>query len=231
VKLHLAVTVTNMSNKIISAENLTESEAWRPPNIEGKTEKKTTRRGGMQTLLTASQLEAIQKQAYEESHARGYKEGLQAGQKEIKETVEHLNTIMNALNAPFAELDAQVEEELVKLSITIAKQLIRRELKIDPGQVVAVVREAIACLPVASRNVRIFLHPEDAAVLRENLAATEGESAWTIVEEPVMSRGGCRIVTDTSRIDATVEKRLNGIITRLLGGEREEDQESPPEIA
>lgn len=234
-KYHWVVMVRNMSSKIISADKLTESERWRPPSVDekitGKGDVKQDAPKKGTTLLTANQIEELQKQAYQESHERGYKEGLAAGQKQITETVQHLNTILEVLNAPFNELDEQVEQELVSLSITIARQLIRRELKTDPGQVIAVVREAVANLPVASRNVRIFLHPDDAAVVRENLASAEGESAWTIVEEPVMSRGGCRVVSDTSQIDATVEKRLTGIITRLLGGEREDDEESESDPA
>lgn len=219
-----------MSSKIISADKLTESEGWRPPSIDDKGkdqegDKSENKQRGT-TLLTASQIEALQKQAYDESNERGYKEGLAAGQKQVAEAVQHLNSILEALTKPFEELDEQVEQELVALSIIIARQLIRRELKTDPGQVIAVVREAVANLPVASRNVRIFLHPDDATVVREHLASVEGESAWTIVEEPVMSCGGCRVVTDTSQIDATVEKRLNSIITRLLGGEREDDEKS-----
>lgn len=225
----------NMSSKIISADNLTESQYWHQSHVENTEKSQTSVKKEIKqkgsTLLTASQIEALQKQAYDESNERGYKEGLAAGQKQAAETVQHISTILAALNKPFVELDEEVEQELVALSIIIARQLIRRELKTDPGQVIAVVREAVANLPVASRNVRIFLHPDDAMVIREHLASVEGESAWTIVEEPVMSRGGCRVVTDTSQIDATVEKRLNGIITRLLGGEREDDEKSEPETA
>jgi len=51
---------------------------------------------------------------------------------------------------------------------------------------------------VAARDVRVHLHPEDAAVMREHLAPTESERAWVIVEDPVMARGGCQITTATS---------------------------------
>ena len=38
-----------------------------------------------------------------------------------------------------------------------------------------------------------------------------------------LSRGGCRVSTDTSRIDATVENRVNAVIAEVLGGERDVD--------
>jgi flagellar assembly protein FliH len=75
-------------------------------------------------------------------------------------------------------------------------------------------------LPVAARDVRVHLHPEDAAVMRQHLAPTESERAWGLVEDPVMARGGCQITTSTSRIDARLESRLGAILSELMGTER-----------
>jgi flagellar assembly protein FliH len=94
-------------------------------------------------------------------------------------------------------------------------------LKTDPTQIIGIIRDAIAALPVAAREVRVHLHPEDAAVVRQHLAPTESERAWTIVEDPVMARGGCLITTTTSRIDARLETRLAAILSELMGTERQ----------
>ena len=50
--------------------------------------------------------------------------------------------------------------------MALARQIVRRELKTDPTQIIGIIREAIAALPVAARDVRVHLHPEDAAVVR-----------------------------------------------------------------
>jgi flagellar assembly protein FliH len=80
---------------------------------------------------------------------------------------------------------------------------------------------------VAARNVRLAVHPEDAALIRETLSLGDGESHLNIVEDPVLSRGGCKVVSDTSQIDASVEARLNAIISHVLGGQRNSDGEQP----
>jgi flagellar assembly protein FliH len=113
-----------------------------------------------------------------------------------------------------------VQEQLTELAIAIARQLLRRELKIDPSQVIAVVRETVALLPAAARDVRVLLHPEDAALLRERLVAPQIESAWTLLEDPMMSRGGCRVTAEAAQIDARVETRLAAVMSALLGDER-----------
>jgi flagellar assembly protein FliH len=128
-----------------------------------------------------------------------------------------------ALQQPFAELDAAVEEQVSQLAMLVARHLVRRELKADPGQVVAVVREALAALPITSRSVRLHLHPEDAQLVRQAFSLNEQEAHIQVLDDPVQSRGGCRVQTDNSQIDATVETRLNALIARVLGGEREED--------
>ena len=86
-----------------------------------------------------------------------------------------------------------------------------------------VVREALAILPVASSNVQLILHPEDAELVREIYSLSETELGWRIIEDPVLARGGCKVVTDTSQIDATLESRLAALISPLLGGERSGD--------
>jgi flagellar assembly protein FliH len=64
------------------------------------------------------------------------------------------------------------------------------------------------------------LHPEDAAVVREKLSAPVGERVWTIAEDPVMGRGGCRVTTETAQIDARLDTRIGSVISALLGDER-----------
>ncbi|MES1196097.1 MAG: FliH/SctL family protein, partial [Steroidobacter sp.] len=126
------------------------------------------------------------------------------------------------LAKPLQQLDKDVETQLVSLAFTIAKHVVRRELRIDPSQVIAIVRDTVNLLPLAQRNVRVHLHPEDARLLRERLAEPHSERAWTIVEDPVMARGGCRVSTDTSQIDARLETRLAAIFSHLMGEERDD---------
>jgi len=179
--------------------------------------------------LTAIQIEELHQQAREEGFAQGRREGLEAGKKDVRARVHELETLMQTLARPLEQVDAQIEEQLVQLALAVAKQLIRRELKTDPGQVLAVVREAMAALPLAARGVRLHMHPEDAGLVREMLALNDNERSWQIVEDPVLSRGGCKVSSDTSQIDASVERRLHTVIANVLGGQRDTDNETAPE--
>lgn len=171
-------------------------------------------------VLTAGRLQELQKQAYDEAYEKGLAEGIAAGQAEVAKRAARYDQLLQALCKPFDQLDESVEKQLLELSIALVKQLFRREIKIDPSHVVGVVREAIQALPVASRNIQVHLHPEDATLVRESLAPAEGDTVWRVVEDPLMTRGGCRVTTDAAQIDATAESRLHAVISRCLGDER-----------
>ncbi len=193
-------------------------ERWELPVVEG--------RDAFNSIqpMTAEKLEAIHKQAHQEGFEQGHKEGLAAAQKEITAQLQRLKQILNALAEPLQAADDQVEQELIALAMAVARQIIRREIEQDPEQIIVVVREAMAELPSSARNIRIHLHPDDAALVRETLSTEEDDTApWKIVEDMVLTRGGCRVESDTSRIDASLEKRLNAILTELLGGSRVDD--------
>jgi flagellar assembly protein FliH len=167
-------------------------------------------------MATVGGLADLQAEAHKEAFEQGLAEGREAGRAEVHAQVERLAGMFYDLAKPFEQLDAEVERELLSLAMALARQIVRRELKADPTQIIGIIREAIAALPVAAREVRVHLHPEDAAVVKQHLAPTENERAWQII-----ARGGCRISTATSRIDARLETRLGSILSELLGGERD----------
>lgn len=202
-------------SRIIPAEQLQSLVNSGAPVIAG------VARGGADTVANVQQrLEEREKQAYQDGLRRGQKDGFHAGMREAAAT---MAPIIAALQQPLAEIDAQLETQLVEMTLAIARQIIRREIKQDPAQIVGVIRESIAALPAASPRVRILLHPDDVAPVREAVPALEAGEGIQLIEDPSLTRGGCRVVTDVSQIDATVEARVTAIAARLLGGERDSD--------
>jgi flagellar assembly protein FliH len=172
-------------------------------------------------------LNQIERAAWEQGFAGGRAAGLAAAQAEqaraggeARAQVARLDEILALLAAPLAELDDAVLLQVATLAGQVARQVVRRELRADPQQIIAVIRETLALLPVAAREVRVHLHPEDAALVRERLAEPNAERAWSVIEDPVIGRGGCRISSENSTIDAQVEARLGAAVAAALGDER-----------
>lgn len=213
-------------SKIINGETSDGCQRWQAPALDNSSVNDSgfdLKLTGGERLTHREELELIRQQAYEKGYAKGHMEGMAQGQKEIKEQVGYLQSLMSAFTEPLTEVDDQVVDELLQLCIAMVKQMVRRELKISPGEIVAVVREAMGLLPSASVDVTLEIHPDDAKLIREALTQPENESGWKIIEDPLLTRGGCRVLTSTSRIDATVEKRINTVIAEVMGGERKVD--------
>lgn len=227
-------------SKVIARRHSSAFERWKLPLVSGSTGDDCTPTHSVATAQKSHDEvhDQIAGQAYAEGRAAGYEQGYEQGYAQGREQgsaasdaeqqvlVARLEGIMKSLSEPLADLDEAVEEALVTLAIAIARQLIRRELRTNPGEVVAVVREAMAALPLASRNVQLYLHPDDATLVRKAMALESDTSLWTIVEDPVLTRGGCRVESDPSRIDASVESRLASVIAQVFGGERDGDQQA-----
>jgi flagellar assembly protein FliH len=193
---------------------------WDLPAVEGPL---VQRRGAGVNVM---HLEAVERDAWEQGLASGEAEGLRRAEASFAKRLSELDVkyaaleaILGTLAKPLDQLDTAIEQELTKLALIIAKHLVRRELRLDPSQVIGIIRHTVGLLPVATRDLKVHLHPDDAAIVREKLAKPSGESEWVLKEDPLLARGGCRLTTATSSIDARLESRVAEAVNSLLGDE------------
>jgi flagellar assembly protein FliH len=197
---------------------------WDLPTVEGAAMPRPGAKG-----VNVMHLSIVEREAWEHGFKDGHVEGVRKGEAELAKRINEVNVKIAALDAiigtlarPLEELDAQVESELTRLALTVAKHLVRRELRIDPAQVIGIIRHTVSLLPLASRNIKIHLHPDDAQVVREKLAQPLGDQQWQLSEDPLMARGGCRVTTDNSSIDGRFETAVAAALSGLLGDDRAE---------
>lgn len=199
----------------VTLPQATAYERWELPNVESA------------GPVTVDQLQRVQDTAYREAYAAGqekgyedgYRRGCEAGEQRLQEVVERLRDLVTALAEPVQCLDDEVEQTLVTLSMAVARQLVYGELHHDPDRVADAVRQALSVLPLTDRDVRIYLNPQDVVSVREAMAVEANERSWTLLEDPLLERGGCRVESADSRIDASVGARLMTVISQVLGGE------------
>ena len=191
---------------------------WELPQINGPVLARNRR---------IADLQGIEREAWDKGHAQGREAGIaavrseaQAASQELDRRVQNLGAILDFMSKPIAALDHEVQRQLASLAGAIARQIVRRELKTHPDEIVAVIRETVALLPMTAREVRVHLNPEDAKLVRSRLAEASGDRAWSIAEDPIISRGGCRVSSESSTIDAQLEQRLGAAIAAALGDSR-----------
>jgi flagellar assembly protein FliH len=191
---------------------------WELPPIDGPL---VTRRRG------DADLDVIEREAWDKGYADGREAGLaaarqamQSAQTEVDRRVQQLGSILDFLARPIADVDDQVQRQLALLAGAIARQVVRREIRLQPDDIIGVIRDTVGLLPVTAREVRVHLNPEDATLVRSRLADVASERAWSITEDPILPRGGCRVTSENSTIDAQVDQRLGAAIAAVLGDER-----------
>ncbi|MGR2768055.1 flagellar assembly protein FliH [Photobacterium ganghwense] len=195
--------------------------------------------------LTAADLEAIRQSAYEEGllegreagHAEGFAlgqtegleqgkqqgleqglaEGLAQGEARIQEQVGLLTQLMDKLSTPLAQVDNDVEQQLLRLVTGLTRELIQVELNTNSQVILQTLREGIAALPIANQTVIIQLHPDDATVIKEAYGeASLAERQWQLQAEPALNRGDLVVQAGDSTVEFPVQERIRHLLTQFI---------------
>jgi flagellar assembly protein FliH len=193
---------------------------WEPPLVGAPVAAEARDDTPHPGIPTVAELEAMERAAREEGHAAGLAEGRAAARRELERSLARFETLLEAAARPLQALDEATERELARLAVTVARRVVAHELRGDPALVREAVRQAVAALPSATRALRVHLHPDDLSLLRELDAA---EAHWELLPDPALTRGGCRLESESSRLDAQVETRLAAIADAVLGDDAEDD--------
>ena len=199
-----------------------EVEKWRAPVMETDPSRVVRYREEHEASIpTAKDIDQWRAQAEEE----GFQQGQLRAQHQAQELQQRLLLLIEFFEHPLQALNEDIEHQLTQLAVTLAQQLVRRELKLEPGEIIGLIRDSVKLLPGNTRNISIMLHPEDARLVRNALSMESGneEHSWKLIEDPMITRGGCEVSAPPSSINATLENRLSALAASVLGGEREQD--------
>lgn len=145
--------------------------------------------------------EEIKRQAYE----LGYKEGQNEGAQKLSEIVAKVSQRLN-------QTEAQLVPQLTKLTVTIARKVLGRELEFAPEGVVDIVKQAISEKARQRRELMLRVNPDDLQAIRERkadlLEVLSRCKEIGIREDPDVARYGVIIETDAGIIDAQLDTQL-----------------------
>lgn len=161
----------------------------------------------------------------EEFQARldaAYRRGVDEG-KELAER--GLANVFRAMRQSIAELAGlkerilrESEDDLLKLSIAIARKIIQQEISADPGILAALVAAAVAdCISLDRITIR--LNPADFEIVNRDrhryLGVLSSETRVTLTPDDTLSPGDCVVDSVTGVIDARIETQLEEIYRKF----------------
>ena len=125
-----------------------EVEKWRAPVMEADPSRVVRNREEHEAAIpTAKDIDQWHNQAEEE----GYQEGLLRAQREAQGLQQQLLQLINFFEHPLQALNEDIEHQLTQLAVTLAQQLVRRELKVEPGEIIGLIRDSVQLLPEIGR--------------------------------------------------------------------------------
>lgn len=205
-----------MSKPAIPKEQLSPYQRWELDSLDDAPPKDP----GI-TFPTAQEIEQIHQNAQQEGYSagrqQGYEEGYRQGMADAAAKANQLQSILDSLGQELQRLDDEISQDVLSLALAIARQVLLQSLEVKPEMILSVVREGIAQLPPFNQQARLTLNPEDAALVRAQMGDQLEHTGWKIVEDPRMERGGCKIETATSQIDATLSNRWQRVTSAIAG--------------
>jgi len=155
----------------------------------------------------------------EAARAEGYAEGLAAGRVEGEQACGRMKQLAESFSATLDNLDFRLADMVLELALDVARQVVAGELAARPERILDVVNLALKQMAETSREARLLLNPDDAALVRPHLDQVLDKNRLRIVEDVRIVRGGCLIETTQGDLDGTLPARWRQVV-QVLGSNR-----------
>jgi len=163
------------------------------------------------------QVERIRQQCEQrvkDAHAAGLREGDAAAQARatagVQVVLEKMARSIEELAQVRARLRKQAEGDTIKLSLAIARRVLRRELAMDPDAMRGLVTAALEKLQ-SQEICRVRANPSQVAAITACLRATATNSKVEVVPDGSLQPGGVVFETNQGNLDASVDSQLQEI--------------------
>lgn len=149
----------------------------------------------------------VQATAQAQGRADGEAAAARAAMARLEPALNSLRSIVGELTTQRERARAAAEEDIVKLSLAIARRVLNRELATDPAAILGLVKAASAKLNAREMH-RLRVSPADAAVIEEHRAKLELPPAVEVVRDTSLVAGSAVFETTRGEMDASVATQL-----------------------
>ena len=150
---------------------------------------------------------------HEAGHREGIAQGILQGRQSFDQASGPLEAMNEKLRVFLAEFELKRRSELLALVKKVSEQVIRCELTLNPTQLLTLVDEALAGMPLEPGDVHVHLHPQEHARIKD--VAPDRAAAWRLVADESLALGECRIVSTEAEVDVGCQQRLDACVQTL----------------
>lgn len=158
-------------------------------------------------------------QGVQQGHAEGHAAGMSKGQAEgadlARDQAARLAELADTCAGSINDLEQEIGQKLIDLSIQIAEQVLRSHIKNHPNHIIDLVHEVMAARPDQNPMLHLRLNPSDMELVNSFLQHNPDKDRYRLIADEHISAGGCIVETAQGSIDATIETRWKRVVAAL----------------
>jgi len=228
-----------MPSKVLTANQpgLPRPFAWRSVSYTGETidRRQIAPQGAPATLTTPARVETMhpierriaeleaafaerERAAREAAFREGEAAGRAQAESEVRTALARLSQTLAEMDQLRAQLLRQSEADAVRLSVAIARRVLRREVTLDHSAIEGLLRSALEKLQSQER-CRVRMHPNYVSVLRSEIDRLGMGVKVEVIPDPAQEPGAAVFEMARGNLDASIDTQLReierGLVDRL----------------
>jgi flagellar assembly protein FliH len=160
---------------------------------------------------------------FEEGFAQGHAQATLEGQRQIADYIKnegqmaasHFASLFAGAQKQISDSEQSIAQGVLELACEVARQVVRRELSVNPNAVLPVVRESLGVLLSDGKIALVRMNPMDMDIVAEDLRREFENLALSLIADSTLTRGGCLAEAAGTVIDGTVERRWARAVASL----------------
>jgi flagellar assembly protein FliH len=200
--------------RFIPREELGEFASWQPGSFggaEGREPAGAAATAAAEAEPTAAEWQAQVTAARQAGYQDGYRDGLVAlenfKQSFAQQATSQIGALLDGFDAQFDKLDEQIARATAGLAMQLARQVLRTELRQNPGVVALVATEAVHAVMLSARHIAVHVHPLDLPLVAEGAEEALVARGARLQADSTVERGGVLVHSDVGAIDARIAAR------------------------
>lgn len=162
----------------------------------------------------AAEMEALGAQRFAEGREQGKREGIAEGEQraaaQIAPLLQRLSRSIAEISGAGVNIRRDAEAEVVRLSLAIARRVLHRELSMDPAALLGIAKAALDAID-ARELQKVRVHPDDVALLSEELRRCAMPQRVEVAGDPTLERGAVILETTRGELDASIGTQISEI--------------------
>ncbi|QCI23642.1 flagellar assembly protein FliH [Buchnera aphidicola (Macrosiphoniella sanborni)] len=160
-------------------------------------------------------IDDILQKKYEE----GFKKGFLKGQEEQDKLKEKLNNLFFSFENDLSKFENKLYSELLKIILKISSYVIGKNLNVDKSILINYIKKMINENSFLLKTPKLIVHPDNKVLIENTFNKFLHDHKWRLEYDDSIDLNGCKIISEDSCLDATVNARWQELYRLIFSEE------------